>query len=187
MEEELSNEVHNHYTAAKAREEKKVLQRELQAREHLLSAFGSTSHRLMTAKQLVSGAADKQRFQQLKQEVEKLGQSPSHTELQILMSSFDNLVQQEEQELTDAVVTAVSRQEQAESRDQHELEDLKAKMLKLDSSAQTPAIATKTERNKLERICAVTMSGVKARHLQREVQCVAIRFAIALVSELTLP
>ncbi|CAE7175372.1 unnamed protein product, partial [Symbiodinium microadriaticum] len=126
-------------------------------------------------------------FQQLKQEVEKLGQSPSHTELQILMSSFDNLVQQEEQELTDAVVTAVSRQEQAESRDQHELEDLKAKMLKLDSSAQTPAIATKTERNKLERICAVTMSGVKARHLQHEVQCIAIRFAIALVSELTLP
>lgn len=187
MEEELSNEVHNHYTAAKAREEKKVLQREVQAREHLLSAFGSTSHRLMTAKQLVSGAADKQRFQQLKQEVEKLGQSPSHTELQILMSSFDNLVQQEEQELTDAVVTAVSRQEQAESRDQHELEDLKAKMLKLDSSAQTPAIATKTERNKLERICAVTMSGVKARHLQHEVQCIAIRFAIALVSELTLP
>ena len=41
------------------------------------------------------------RFQQLKQEVEKLGQSPSHTELQILMSSFDNLVQQEEQELTE--------------------------------------------------------------------------------------
>ncbi|CAE7289852.1 kif19 [Symbiodinium sp. CCMP2456] len=142
MEEELSNEVHNHYTAAKAREEKKVLQRELQAREHLLSAFGRTSHRLMTAKQLIqSGAAsDKQRFQQLNQEVQKLGQSPSHTELQILMSSFDNLVQQEEQELTDAVVTAVSRQEQAESRDQHELEDLKAKMLKLDSYAQTPAL-----------------------------------------------
>ena len=41
------------------------------------------------------------RFQQLNQEVEKLGQSPSHTELQILMSSFDNLVQQEGQELTE--------------------------------------------------------------------------------------
>ncbi|CAE7350169.1 kif19 [Symbiodinium sp. CCMP2592] len=189
MEEELSNEVHNHYAVAKAREEKKVLQREVQAREHLLSAFGRTSHRLMTAKQLIqSGAAsDKQRFQQLNQEVEKLGQSPSHTELQILMSSFDNLVEQEEQELTDAVVTAVSRQEQAESRDQHELEDLKAKMRKLDSYAQAPATATKTERNKLERICAVTMSGVKARHAQHEVQCIAIRSAIALVSELTLP
>ena len=85
------------------------------------------------------------------------------------------------------MVTAVSRQEQAESRDQHELEDLKAKMLKLDSYAQAPATATKTERNKLERICAVTMSGVKARHVQHEVQCIAIRSAIALVSELTLP
>ena len=41
------------------------------------------------------------RFQQLSQEVEKLGQSQPKTELQILMSSFGNLVQQEEQVLAE--------------------------------------------------------------------------------------
>ena len=85
------------------------------------------------------------------------------------------------------MVTAVSRQEQAESHDQHELEELKSQMVKLNSSAQQASTAVKTERGKLERICTVTMKGINARHLQHEAQCVAIRSAIALVSELTLP
>ena len=42
------------------------------------------------------------RFQQLGQEVEKLGQSGERTELQTLLDSFGNLVQQEEEELTES-------------------------------------------------------------------------------------
>ena len=82
------------------------------------------------------------------------------------------------------MVTAASRQEQAESRDQRELQELKARLAKLELPSELSPTALNTERSKLEHVCSVTMKGIQARRLQHEAHSVAIRSALALAKQL---
>mmetsp|Transcript_49858 Transcript_49858/g.112139 ORF Transcript_49858/g.112139 Transcript_49858/m.112139 type:complete len:801 (+) Transcript_49858:56-2458(+) len=184
--EEFSREIRRHYAMTKVVEERKVLQREVAAREHLAFAFGNTSRRLLAAKLSVQrgGAADRETLQQIQREVDKLGGIHVSSELQAVLTSFSGLFQQEEDELADAIASAASRQQQTESHAQQELFELKARVAKLERVAEKTMPAS-LNAQKLEHICAAAMEGIKARRTQRDVQLEALRSALALITQLT--